>query len=173
MTEHSSSETAHPLQEVLDFLNKIEGDGYGGMASFEIARSIVKNAIGAPAQCALDQFRKRLREHWITGIVCDHEAKTDRATCSCSRWRCDPLPNVGAAVNAWIDHVLSVCDRCNGDGETTHPEGGPQYECSDCGGTGVSTVTSTDSPRTQAEDIVAQAINESLSALTSTDGGAK
>lgn len=25
-----------------------------------------------------------------------------------------------------------VCDKCNGTGEITHPEGGPQYECSDC-----------------------------------------
>jgi hypothetical protein len=29
------------LMEVLDFLNSIEGDGYGGMASFEVARSII------------------------------------------------------------------------------------------------------------------------------------
>lgn len=34
MTDHGSS----PATEVLDFLNSIEGAGYGGMASFEIAR---------------------------------------------------------------------------------------------------------------------------------------
>jgi hypothetical protein len=33
------------LTEVLEFLNSIEGDGYGGMASFEIARMAVKDAI--------------------------------------------------------------------------------------------------------------------------------
>lgn len=27
-----------------------------------------------------------------------------------------------------------MCDKCNGTGEVTHPEGGPQYECSDCVG---------------------------------------
>lgn len=30
--------------EVLDFLNTIEGHGYGGMASFEIAREHVRRA---------------------------------------------------------------------------------------------------------------------------------
>lgn len=25
-----------------------------------------------------------------------------------------------------------ICDKCNGTGEITHPEGGPQFECSDC-----------------------------------------
>jgi hypothetical protein len=29
--------------EVMDFLNKIEGDGYGGMAIFEIAREHVRH----------------------------------------------------------------------------------------------------------------------------------
>lgn len=33
------------MKEVLDFLNSIEGAGYGGMASFEIARSTVKDAV--------------------------------------------------------------------------------------------------------------------------------
>jgi DnaJ-class molecular chaperone len=86
----------------------------------------------------IDEIKTRLREHWITGIICDHDAKTDRATCSCSLWRSSPMPNVGAAVNAWIEHVLTVCEKCNGSGEITHPEGGPQYECSDCGASGVS-----------------------------------
>jgi hypothetical protein len=53
-----------------------------------------------------DKFRNVLREHWISGIICDHVSKTDRATCSCSLWRSDPKPNIGAAVDAWIDHVL-------------------------------------------------------------------
>jgi len=30
--------------EILDFLNKIEGDGYGGMATFEIAREHMRRA---------------------------------------------------------------------------------------------------------------------------------
>lgn len=34
----------HQLHEILEFLNSIEGAGYGGMASFEIARDYVYNA---------------------------------------------------------------------------------------------------------------------------------
>jgi hypothetical protein len=33
------------IAEVLDFLNSIEGAGYGGMASFEIAREHIRSAI--------------------------------------------------------------------------------------------------------------------------------
>lgn len=33
------------LQEVLDFLNSIEGAGYGGMATFEIARMNILQAL--------------------------------------------------------------------------------------------------------------------------------
>lgn len=40
------SDEAFKLQEVLDFLNSIEGAGYGGMASFEIARSSVRDLVG-------------------------------------------------------------------------------------------------------------------------------
>jgi hypothetical protein len=37
---------AYPAIEVLDFLNSIEGAGYGGMASFEIARAHVQDTLG-------------------------------------------------------------------------------------------------------------------------------
>ena len=36
-----------PMQEVLNFLNSIEGSGYGGMASFEIAKANVADALGS------------------------------------------------------------------------------------------------------------------------------
>jgi hypothetical protein len=65
------------------------------------------------AEACLGTIKAVLREHWLTGIVCDHEAKTDRATCSCSVWRCEPLPSVGAAVDAWINHVLCPVSRPN------------------------------------------------------------
>lgn len=51
------------------------------------------------------KLRDVLREHWLTRIECDHATRTDRPVCACSLWRCDPMPNVGAAVEAWIDHV--------------------------------------------------------------------
>lgn len=38
-----------------------------------------------------------------------------------------------ATEHSWID---GVCSECRGSGEHTHPEGGPQYECQECGGTG-------------------------------------
>lgn len=53
----------------------------------------------------VDRFRFALRSHWLTHIECDHEAKTDRPVCSCSLWRGPVKPNVGEAVEAWIDHV--------------------------------------------------------------------
>jgi hypothetical protein len=51
-------------------------------------------------------LRAALFDHWVTGIVCDHEAKTDRVTCSCSVWRCPPQPCVGDAIKMWINHVF-------------------------------------------------------------------
>jgi hypothetical protein len=36
-------DSAFMMQEVLDFLNSIEGAGYGGMASFEIVRGYVRD----------------------------------------------------------------------------------------------------------------------------------
>lgn len=49
-----------------------------------------------------------LRGHWLTGIICNHDDKTDVATCSCSLWQCEPMPSVGAAVDAWIEHALTA-----------------------------------------------------------------
>lgn len=37
--------TPRDLEEVMDFFNSIEGAGYGGMASFEIARMHIKHAL--------------------------------------------------------------------------------------------------------------------------------
>jgi hypothetical protein len=41
----SVSMTREAVAEVLDFLNSIEGAGYGGMSSFEIARQHVRHAV--------------------------------------------------------------------------------------------------------------------------------
>lgn len=68
-----------------------------------------------------ERMRAALREHWITGVVYDHDAKTDRATCACSLWRCEPMPSVGAAVDAWISHVLTVAQDLE-----THPNVKPR-----------------------------------------------
>ena len=55
-----------------------------------------------------EALRAHLREHWLASIVCDHEAKTDTAICSCSQWADTPHPSVGAAVDAWIEHVFAT-----------------------------------------------------------------
>lgn len=52
-------------------------------------------------ECSL---RETLKEHWLTSVICNHEAKTDRAACFCG-WVSKELPAVGKAVDAWIDHV--------------------------------------------------------------------
>lgn len=64
-----------------------------------------RRATPAPREEAL---RTVLREHWLTAIDCDHEAKTDTARCYCTRWTGAPQPNVGAAVEEWIAHVLAA-----------------------------------------------------------------
>lgn len=43
------------LQEVLDFLNSIEGSGYGGMAAFEIARDNVAFELATLKVLGVDQ----------------------------------------------------------------------------------------------------------------------
>lgn len=55
-----------------------------------------------------EALRAHLRDHWLANIVCDHEAKTDTAICSCSQWADTPHPSVGAAVDAWIEHVFTT-----------------------------------------------------------------
>lgn len=65
-------------------------------------------ALRQPIASDAGAVREALRSHWLTQIVCDHDAKTDRACCSCSEWRGPVVNSVGAAVESWIDHVLST-----------------------------------------------------------------
>jgi hypothetical protein len=55
--------------------------------------------------------RGHLYDHWLVAVQCDHEAKTDTAVCSCSRWKDVPHASVGDAVKAWIDHVFAASPR--------------------------------------------------------------
>lgn len=82
-------------------------------------------------------WRATLREHWLTGIECDHEAKTDVATCFCARWRSEPQPTVIAAVERWIEHVaaqeavsglLPTDDIFEAPPSASHSQGGSRYE---------------------------------------------
>jgi len=47
-----------------------------------------------------------LRKHWLHAIECDHERKLDHPICACSRVDLGWHSSVGAAVDAWIAHVL-------------------------------------------------------------------
>jgi hypothetical protein len=68
----------------------------------------IAEAFKAGASHERSRLQAVLRGHWLTGIVCDHETKTDRATCWCTTWQCEPQPSVGAAVERWIEHVLDA-----------------------------------------------------------------
>lgn len=56
----------------------------------------------------VEAVKLRLREHYLTGIHCDHERKTDRASCSCSIWRGEEKPSIDAAVKDWIEHAVPI-----------------------------------------------------------------
>lgn len=54
----------------------------------------------------LDALRARLTDHYLAQIVCDHERGLDNPICACSRVHLGWHPSVGAAVAAWVDHVM-------------------------------------------------------------------
>lgn len=60
----------------------------------------------AIADAILAKVRATLREHWLTSVGCDHAAGTDTPSCSCSLWKGPTVNSVGAAVDAWIGHVI-------------------------------------------------------------------
>lgn len=49
-----------------------------------------------------------LRKHYLAHIECDHEKKIDRAQCGCFGLYLPWCPNVGAAIDSWIEHLRSV-----------------------------------------------------------------
>ena len=55
-----------------------------------------------------DGLRVVLLDHWVSRIICDHEAQTDQVVCSCSQVALPIRSSVGAAVAAWIEHVLQA-----------------------------------------------------------------
>lgn len=55
---------------------------------------------------SIDAVRTALREHWLTGVVCDHESGTDAAACFCCTWRSPAEKSPVAAAHAWIEHVI-------------------------------------------------------------------
>jgi hypothetical protein len=64
-------------------------------------------------------LRVVLRGHWLSGIECDHDTKRDFSTCACGLWASNNEPSVGAAVNAWIEHVFEKAEAGLSPQETT------------------------------------------------------
>ena len=56
-----------------------------------------------------------LRNHWVTAMECTHDDSpsggTDIVRCSCSQWTGTVQPTVGAAVEEWVQHVLSFMEE--------------------------------------------------------------
>jgi hypothetical protein len=87
VTEPHGEESADSLADALDRMQRAaEYDG---------------------GQAMLDRMRVVLKEHYLTEIQCHHATKLDTAHCWCTVWASEALPSVGAAVDAWIEHVLS------------------------------------------------------------------
>ena len=64
-----------------------------------------------------------LRNHFPMGVECDHAAKRDRMPCACASWHAEWQPTYGAAVKAWIAHVMEVA--------STHPTAGASDAATD------------------------------------------
>lgn len=77
----------------------------------------VARAAQQPSFRQQPDLRLLLTEHYLAGIDCDHEAKTDRARCACSMVALPVCPTVGAAVQSWIDHVLDEQRRAAAKGD--------------------------------------------------------
>lgn len=53
-------------------------------------------------------LRLVLKEHWIMSVNCDKRVHTNRASCSCSVWVGHQVTSIGAAVDEWVEHVLTA-----------------------------------------------------------------
>lgn len=57
-----------------------------------------------------EQLRVVLKEHYLQQVICDAQGRQDNPVCQCSAVFLGWHPSVGAAVDAWIEHVLSKLD---------------------------------------------------------------
>jgi len=53
----------------------------------------------------VEDLEKKLAGHWIYGLHCDHETKTDTIFCACG-WTSNPQPSVGHVAASWAQHAL-------------------------------------------------------------------
>ena len=64
-----------------------------------------------------DVLKKTMMDHWLFAVNCNHEAKTDTAQCSCSRWRGEEMPSIGKAVENYFEHFWEAYKRNSIEGQ--------------------------------------------------------
>jgi len=55
-----------------------------------------------------EKVRGVLKEHYLMQVVCDPGGKRDNPVCGCSRVHLGWHLSIGAAIGAWIDHVIDL-----------------------------------------------------------------
>lgn len=70
----------------------------------------------AVAAAGRERLRAVLAEHYLAGITCDHAQERDNPVCGCSLVFLGWHPSLGAAVEAWADHVAEVLGSEEGGG---------------------------------------------------------
>lgn len=68
----------------------------------------LRAAVVRAEQATAEALRKRLADHYLAQIICDHDRALDNPVCACSLVHLGWHPSVGAAVAAWIDHALAA-----------------------------------------------------------------
>lgn len=97
----ASNEAVGSVVQGAGFAPSLGGDPYG-------FRLVTAAPVISPVSPMSLISPETLKEHYLTGVVCDQERKMDKPSCSCSRVNLGWHPSVGAAVDAWIDHVVEV-----------------------------------------------------------------
>jgi hypothetical protein len=75
-----------------------------GKLEEQMMRQQVERAISVP----LAKVRTTMQAHWLTGIQCNHEAKTDRPSCFCTVWNGGDHPSIAKALDHWTDHFIEM-----------------------------------------------------------------
>ena len=65
----------------------------------------IRLAIDAAVAAERERWRAALAEHYLMTVNCDHDTGSDNPVCGCSVVNLGWHPSVGAAIQAWIDHV--------------------------------------------------------------------
>lgn len=72
------------------------------------------SAADSAAAAERERWQAALAEHYLMGINCDPDTKRDNPMCGCSRIHLGWHPSVGAARQAWIDHVVGLIESAPG-----------------------------------------------------------